>query len=267
MRKIAVLGCGWLGLPLAKSLTKQGFQVSGSTTSEDRLPLLQSAGILPFRIQLSEKNTVGDTNGFLENSEILIIDIPPGLRGKDPENFVGKMRSLVPFIEDSTVKKVLFISSTAVFADGNSVITEDTPPGPLTESGRQLLEAEKLLQNNQNFTTTVLRFAGLIGHDRHPVHFLAGKKDIENPEAPVNLIHQKDCIGIIEAILEKGRWGEIFHGVAPQHPTRRDYYTQKAIRLGLPLPEFDRSKPSLGKTISSEKIMAELGYRFQESIS
>ena len=140
-----------------------------------------------------------------------------------------------------------------------------TIPNPDTESGKQLLEAEKVLQNNSNFTTTVIRFGGLIGEDRHPIKFLAGKENLENPEAPINLIHQLDCIGIIEDVLEKNCFDKIFNAVAPFHPSRKVYYSKKAQELNLPLPKFDESKPSVGKIISSEKVSTVLGYAFQKS--
>ena len=264
--KISILGCGWLGFPLAKSLVEKGFSVKGSTTSENKLSILSTARILPYLISVNENEIVGDFNAFLENSEILIIDIPPKLRGDFSESFVSKIKNLIPLIEKSAVKKVIFVSSTSVYADSNSEITENTQPQPETESGKQLLEAERLLLSNSNFQTTVVRFGGLIGEDRHPIYFLAGRKNIENPDAPINFIHQKDCIGIIEAIISKGIYAEIFNAVTPFHPTRKDYYTQKAIELKLPLPEFDTSKTSVGKLILSEKIENILGYQFKENL-
>lgn len=274
--KISILGCGWLGFPLAKSLVEKGFSVNGSTTSENKLSSLSSAGIIPFLVSLSAVEVSDETKKsiklFLENSEILIIDIPPKLRGGFSDTstalsmtFVSKIKNLIPFIEKSAVKKVIFVSSTSVYADSNSEITENTQPQPETESGKQLLEAERLLLSNSTFQTTVVRFGGLIGEDRHPIYFLAGRKNIENPDAPINFIHQKDCIGIIEAIISKGIYAEIFNAVTPFHPTRKDYYTQKAIELKLPLPEFDTSKPSVGKLILSEKAKNILGYQFKEN--
>jgi nucleoside-diphosphate-sugar epimerase len=59
------------------------------------------------------------------------------------------------------------------------------------------------LQGNSRFKTTILRFGGLIGEDRNPIRFLAGRENLENPDAPINLIHQTDCIGIILRIIEK----------------------------------------------------------------
>lgn len=275
MSQISILGCGWLGLPLAKSLLKKGYSIQGSTTSIEKISVLKSEGIIPFIVSLSAVEVSDETKTsielFLNNSEILIIDIPPKLRGDSKENFVGKIQTLVPFIEKSSIKKVLFISSTSVYSDENLTITEKFKPNPDSESGRQLLAAEKILQSNSYFKTTVVRFGGLIGDDRHPIKFLAGKKNIENPNAPINMIHQEDCIGIIEAILRQAQndnleWNETFNAVAPFHPSRKEYYTQKGIDFGLPLPEFDEKKPSVGKLILSTKIEEVLGYTFKKEL-
>ena len=274
MKQISILGCGWLGLPLAKSLLEKGFSVNGSTTSVEKIAVLENAGIHPFLVSLSAVEVLEETKisieNFLQNSEVLIIDIPPKLRGDSSENFVAKIQNIIPFIEKSLVEKMIFVSSTSVYADDNSIITEETKPNPDTESGKQLLEAEQLLQSNKNFQTTIVRFGGLIGEDRHPIKFLAGRKNIENPEGPINLIHQIDCIGIIEEILKHpetsgqiDKSSEVFNAVAPFHPTRKEYYTQKAIELDLPLPEFDESKTSTGKTILSDKVESILNYKFE----
>ena len=262
MKKISILGCGWLGLPLAKSLVSKGYSVKGSTTSEAKLAVLEFANIQAYSIRLTENEVIGQTDDFLSESEILIIDIPPKLRGDGAENFVTKIATLIPFIAKSTINHVVFISSTSVYADDNTIVTENSQPEPDTESGRQLLASEKLLQTNTNFKTTVIRFGGLIGENRHPIHFLAGRQNLENPEAPINLIHQDDCIGIIEAVIAQNAKGEVFNAAAPYHPSRKDYYTQKAIALGLPLPEFDEGKASIGKLIVAEKIGLMLHYSF-----
>ena len=277
MTQISILGCGWLGLPLAKKLIEEGYSVNGSTTSENKLSTFRDLGINPFLVILSEvegaleNESISKTiTDFLAKSETLIIDIPPKLRGSAASfptplemTFVKKIENLIPFIEKSTVKKVLFVSSTSVYGDENGVITEETEPNPDTESGKQLLLAEALLQNNRNFETTILRFGGLIGEDRQPVKFLAGKENLENAEAPVNLIHQNDCIGVIQEIINQSKWNEVFNAVAPFHPTRSAYYTQKAIDLNLALPKFSSEKSNIKKTISSEKTERVLNYKFK----
>ncbi|TPG36368.1 NAD(P)H-binding protein [Flavobacterium pectinovorum] len=268
MTQISILGCGWLGLPLAKSLiAKKRYSVNGSTTSENKLSILENAGINPFLVKLESESVSKNINSFLAKSEILIIDIPPKLRGNNDDSsrkgFVEKIQNLIPFIEKSTIKKVLFVSSTAVYGNENELITEDTIPNPETESGKQLLLTEAILLKNKNFETTILRFGGLIGEDRHPVKFLAGKENLENPDAPINLIHQNDCITIIEEIINQSKWNEVFNAVAPFHPSRQEYYTQEAKERNLVLPKFSSKKSNIKKTISSAKIENMLSFQFK----
>ena len=276
-KKISILGCGWLGLPLAKSLLSKGYEVKGSTTSESKLEVLKNAGIFPFQIQLEENQIIGTIEDFLNETDVLVIDIPPGLRreiySSNEMTFVNKIKTLIPFIEKSEVQKVVFVSSTSVYGDGFQIveITEETQPNPDTESGKQLVIAETILQSNSYFKTTVIRFGGLLGDDRHPVKFLAGRTNVENPDAPVNMIQREDCIGIIEEILKQVQhdnweWNQTFNAVAPQHPTRKAYYHKKAEIFNLPLPTFAEDSKSKGKIISSKKVETILGYSFQKEI-
>lgn len=257
MNKISILGCGWLGLPLAETLIGKGFFVKGSTTSENKIQALQTKNIQPFLIALEPDAVEGDIEMFLYDAEILIIDIPPRF------HFSRKIAALIPYIKKSGIQKVLLVSSTSVYADDNSNITEAVMPDPKTDKSKQLFDAETMLQNADGFKTTVLRFGGLIDENRHPVKFLAGQQDIDNPEAPINLIHKTDCIGIMVKIIENDLWGETFNAAAPFHPGREQYYTQKAKDLQLELPEFNHSKTSIGKTIDSQKLQDLLGYTFE----
>lgn len=284
---ISILGCGWLGLPLAKTLIENGFSVKGSTTSENKLSLLKENKIQPFLLSLFENKIEGNSKDFLNDSEILIIDIPPRLRRDISISFVDKIKTLVTQIEKSQIKKVLFVSSISVYSDIFPIkeITEETPTNPDTESGKQLVEVEQLLLGNQNFETIILRFGGLIGEDRHPIKFLAGKENVENPDGPINFIHQEDCIGIITAIIEKGlrqvqsdnkendemlkqvqHDNIVFNAVSPQHPKRVEYYHKKAKNMNLALPIFAKNTESKGKIILSTKIETVLSYTFKKEI-
>ena len=262
MTQISILGCGWLGLPLAKSLLQNGFSIKGSTTSFEKISLLESEGIAPFLVRLEEHQISESIADFLANSQILIINIPPKLRGGSTENFVAKITTLLPFIENSTVEKVLFVSSTSVYGEDNEFVSEATVLNPDSEGGRQLAIVENVLQKNTRFQTTILRFGGLISDDRNPVRFLSGRENIENPDTPINLIHQDDCIGIIEKIIALNSWDETYNAVAPFHPTRQEYYTQKATELNLALPKFAALNTIVGKTILNNKVIEVLDYSF-----
>ena len=91
-KQIGVIGCGWLGLPLAEELVKTGYVVSGTTTSKEKLSVLKEKGLQSYLISIFEERIDGPIESFLESVSILIINIPPGLRGKGPkESYVDKL--------------------------------------------------------------------------------------------------------------------------------------------------------------------------------
>lgn len=235
---IGIIGCGWLGLPLAKSLIQDGYQVYGSTTNSLKLPSLEEVGITPYLIILGPDGIRGSIAEFLDRLDVLIINVPPRIRGDNNENYVLKMKFLHDEIGKSSVKKILFISSTSVYGTAEGEVTEDTVPMPVTESGRQLLEVEKIFQKDKTIQTSIIRFGGLIGPKRHPITMLSGKKELSNGNEPVNLIHLDDCIHLIKAVLENNWWDEIFNGVYPDHPLKRDYYSHMADKNSLPRPQY-----------------------------
>jgi len=260
MKEISVLGCGWLGLPLAQKLIDDGFAVNGSTTSEAKMDVLRNAGIAPYQIALSTDAVDGNIAEFL-SSGTLIIDIPPKTA---TGYFPDKIKALLPSIVQSAVKKILFVSSISVYGEAAAVVDENTTPEPDSENGRQLVEAEKLLLENPNFKTTVLRFGGLIGNNRHPVKHLSGKQN-NNTDARVNLIHLDDCIGIIRQIIALEKWGETYNAVSPFHPTRKEYYQKKAADMDLPIPNFTTGGHE-GKIVRSDKIITDLNYLFEKPL-
>jgi nucleoside-diphosphate-sugar epimerase len=260
---ISILGCGWYGLALAKALVSDGIQVKGSTTSEQKLALLADDGIEPYLVNFSADDETYNADFF--NCEVLFIAIPPKARSGAGVEFIPKIKGILNAIRLHHVKKVVFISSTAVYADLNCEVDERTPPLPDTESGKILLEAESLFKNDPAFKTTIIRFVGLIGPGRNPGRFFAGKKNIPNGNAPVNLIHLDDCIGLTKAIIGHDAFGYLFNGCAPDHPVRSAFYTKAAADAGLEKPEFiDELKA--WKIVKSVNIEAILKYRFKASI-
>lgn len=262
MKRISILGSGWLGLPLAIELNQLGYQIKASSRSEARLSQVKEAGISAHVYDIeADQNDVS----FLQ-ADILIINIT--------SKSVDSFKNLIALIENSPIQKVLFISSTSVYQD-----SLDPSSLAITESDQDaliscpLLTIENLFRENPHFDTSIIRFSGLIGYQRHPGRFFAKTqedgsvkcKPIKNPEASVNMIHRDDCIGIIKALLERDIWGEIFNGCSSDHPTRREFYTY-AIKdySGIENIEmnFIESEKKINKVISNEKVKTHLKYHF-----
>ena len=263
--QISVIGCGWLGMPLAKILVEEGFSVNGSTTSKEKLKLLEKFNINPFLVTLNASGISGHYSQFLTGSDTVIINIPPGLRKNPAKNHVAEIKHLIDAIEAHSIKNVLYISSTSVFEDDVNfpIIKANTIPNATSNSAKQLIEIEHMLQANSNFKTTILRFGGLVDTDRHPSKFLSGRANASNPEAPLNLIHKTDCIAIIIAILKKELWDVTLNAAYPKHPAKELYYLNYCKRHNLPLPTYNYTEKSKGKIIDNTTLVQLLNYTFQ----
>jgi len=255
-KTISILGCGWLGYPLAKHLYSEGWQIKGSATSESKLDILKNNNISAFRIDLNNESNDIDSTFF--QSEYLLINIPPG-KLSDPQKHYKHVCQLIKL---SHVKKIIFISSTSVYTNLTGVAYEkDTDD--MADHTNRTLSFERLFQN-LNKKVIILRFAGLIGPGRHPGRFFTAGKTISNPHFPVNLIHLDDCIGLIETILHKGHWGQIYNGCAHTHPSKLEFYGKASIKLGNPFPIINTTSADIDmKIVSNSKARYELGYEFK----
>ncbi|MGY8908610.1 MAG: NAD(P)-binding domain-containing protein [Flavobacteriales bacterium] len=245
MNKISILGCGWLGKPLAISFINEGYTVKGSTTSEEKLELLEMNGIEPYIVDI---NDFEEYDSFL-NSDILIIAIT----SKDVDGF----ESLIAQIQESPIQKVIFISSTSVYGKLNRVLTEEDAVLKLP-----LTEIENLFRENTFFETTIIRFAGLFGDERQPANWFKNGKKIPQPKGFVNMIHKEDCIEIIQEIIAQNCWNETFNACSNHHPTRREFYTLAKVNNDFEVPKFEENEVYEWKIISSKKIQEVLDYTF-----
>lgn len=257
--KIGIIGCGWLGFPLAKLLLNKNYLIKGSSTSKEKLLELKSNKIDPYYIEITEKGIIGDIDSFLDEIDVLIINIPPKIKGLPNENYSKKIQLIANKAEKRLIDKIIFISSTSVYGSNQGKINSSTNPIPSSKNGVEILQSEKIISKNKN--CTIIRFGGLIGNNRHPVHSLTKKNQVLNPKAPINLIHLEDCIRIIYSIILKEVWGKICLGVSPYHPTREDYYNTKCEALGLKRINFVNDT-TINKEVTDSKILKELNYNF-----
>jgi nucleoside-diphosphate-sugar epimerase len=236
-------------------LRGKGFQVLGSTTQSNKFVELERLGINPFLIDLSDetKTIIGD---FFD-TDVLLISIPPKLRSIGAGNYVDQMKRAREMVLKQQVRHVIFISSTAVYPDLNREVFEADadPKSPL-------VEAENIFLEEKTLATTILRFGGLVGPARHPGKFLAGKKDVNGATNPVNIIHQEDCVNIIETIIHQNAWNKTFNASADLHPSKKEFYTQASKLLQLDPPQFSNDIAPY-KIVNSDQLKQKLSFVFQ----
>ncbi|MCH2225035.1 MAG: SAM-dependent methyltransferase, partial [Crocinitomicaceae bacterium] len=259
-QQVSIIGLGWLGEPLAISLIKNGYGVKGTTTSDLKLMKLSRHPIYVGKIKLDEKGIIGDWETIIEGSNTIVLNFPPG---KNKQAYGAIMRHICE--NTPKEKQIIFVSSTSVYGNENKEVSENSNTSPQRRSGIEVLAAEEILRAHFGNNLTVIRMAGLIGPKRHPGRFLAGKKSLKNPSAPVNLIHQQDAVKIIQLVIEKQCFGEIINGCSDEHPERRSFYENAAKALKLPLPLFEESEIQSWKTVSNSKSKELLGMEYEFS--
>lgn len=256
--RISICGAGWIGLPLAKIFTQSGHQVVATKRSEADANSLARFGINGLAMDLySPLDT--HSKSLLFDCDVLVINIPPGRKSFQPEVFYTAMCTLIDDAKGYGVKNLLFVSTSSVYGDVEGRVTESSPLSPSTASGKVHQDIERYVQEVFGEDASVLRLAGLIGDDRHPVKHLAGRKDIANGQQSVNLVHQTDVLEAIQCIVEKRIFGKRLHLCATEHPSRQEYYTWAAQQLSLPEPEFASPGSGKGKQLDCSETLNILG--------
>lgn len=260
MKTVSILGCGWLGEPLAISLKEAGFSVRGSVRDPEKLPALLEKGIEPYLIDISPEVSGEGVEEFF-SSDVLFINFPPERRDDIETYHEKQIANLIEAIPNPREKMVVFASSTSVYPNTNGVVREEDFLRPDKQSGKALLRVERLLMDHPEIDTTVIRFSGLIGYDRAPIKSIRRKKLALNPDCPLNLIHRDDCVGIVRSIIDLDVRNTVLNAVCDEHPTRREYYSCEARKYGIESPLFETESVPEYKIVSNEKLKEALGYR------
>lgn len=262
---VGIIGCGWLGKALAASLVAQGASVLATSSQQCNVEQLNAQGIetqqllLPLNIkQLSQHD--------IFTQQCLVIAITPKFK-QGQNDYAIKIAQVVDAAKlQGIVQRIILLSSTAVYQGLAGLVDENTKLN-LAESNSpekaQILNTAEQAVLNFNRQGSVLRLAGLVGPERHPGKFLLAKRTLKNASAPVNLIHQKDAVGLISSLLMSSSPQGVFNGVSDTHVTKALYYQAAAKSLGLELPTFSLdSLLNSTRIVSGDKAKKELDYSF-----
>ena len=140
-------------------------------------------------------------------------------------------------------------------------MTEKNIEIPVKGNGTILRQTENYIREKFS-NSVILRFGGLIGPDRNPAKYFAGRNNIPGGKNPVNLVHLDDCIDICNVLIEDKFIPGIYNVCSPEHPTRAEFYTHSAEVLQLEKPEFqDNITPY--KIVSPELLVNTFNYAFK----
>ncbi len=182
MKKVAIVGLGWLGMPLAMSLAARGWQVTGSKTTLDGVEAARMSGIESYPLRLEpELVCEADDLDALLDVDALVITLPARRSGPGEDFYLQAMQELVDSALAYRIPRIIFTSSTSVYGDAQGVVKENTPRNPVTASGRTLKELEDWLHNLPGTSVDILRLAGLVG--------LGAIPDVSLPEKPRRMVN------------------------------------------------------------------------------
>ena len=221
---LLLCGCGWLGGYAAEHF-KSDFAITGTTRSESKAVQLASQGIQPLLFGLGQP-----LDALIEaaNNSVVILNIPPGRRNTNLSDFTHSMCELITALfTKASPELVVFVSTTSVYGDSTGMITESSPVAPVTASGKAHVTIEQHLIQTAPQRSYVLRLAGLVGPDRHPVNTLAGRT-LSGANQRVNLIHIADVIQVLDALIQQRPSRHIWHLCSAKHPKRGSYYPAMA---------------------------------------
>jgi len=265
MKKVAIVGLGWLGMPLATALTVRGWQVTGSKTTPDGVEAARRCGIEAFLLELTPE-LLCDAADIepLFNVDALIVTLPASRTAEGGEAYLQAVQNVVDTALVYKVPRIIFTSSTSVYGGSSGIKRENSPLTAETVAGKTLVKLESWLHDLPGTSVDIVRLSGLVGPKRHPGRFLAGKQDVANGSQGVNLVHLDDVVEAITLLLQSPKGGRVYNLSAPKHPTRDTFYPAVTRQLGLQPPQFaPEAVKDSGKLIDGSRICSELGFEYR----
>lgn len=260
--EVSILGCGWLGIPLAMRLKDINYLVRGSVREHNAVVNLSSKRIENDIISIDDTGFIADSSQFWE-CDLLIISLPPGRKSGHVDKFYSIMQHVVDHINKAHIKQVVFLSSTSVYSANGDDVTEESDAEGSTSSGKVLSKVEKLLLQ-QNFDLLIIRLAGLIGPDRLPASFKFKQPPMSHH--PVNLVHRTDVIEALLELIKQPFKKDIFNICAPLHPTKKAFYELASFLQDGPLPQFTHNMSNNNyKIVSTQKLIDTTGFNYKYS--
>lgn len=271
-----IVGCGYVGFPLAAELARRGHDVSGLRRSAETDGALQQAGVTPLQADLTQPDSL---TPLPRDFDWVVNCVASGGGGvaEYRELYLEGMRNLIAWLRPvpahtNRAPRLVYTSSTGVYGQNDgSLVDETSPTEPMTETAKILVETEQLLLaagRAKNFPAMILRAAGIYGPERGYLlkQFLRGEARIEGDgRRTLNMIHRDDLISAIITTLERGQAGAIYNAVDDEPVSQLEFYQWLADKLGRPLPPTSteeaaapRKRGLTNKRISNRKLRSEL---------
>jgi nucleoside-diphosphate-sugar epimerase len=261
-QSVLIVGCGFVGLPLARSFAASGWQTFAVTASESTAANLQGELFRVNAVNIADKT-------HLQRLPLQAIDVvvhcASSGRGGAPAYEAVYLNGTQNLLDHLRPGLLIFTGSTSVYGqtDG-SWVDERSVAEPTRETGKILRKAEDLVLGSGG---SVARLAGLYGPGRCvPLQKLAkGEAVIEGEgERVMNLVHQVDAVSALQILAETHSRG-VFNVVDNEPVPQRDWFVWVCEQLKKPLPpsgphDLTRKRGWTNKRVSNQKLRS-LGWK------
>ena len=260
MRRLLIAGCGYVGTMAADLFHRAGWEVEGWTRSSESATALSDKPYPVSALDVSNKDQVVAVPAV----DFEAIIHCASTRGGDAESYRQVyLRGAQNLLNRFAGSKLLFTSSTSVYAQKKGEwITEESPAEPEHETGKILLEAEKLVLARGG---TIARLSGIYGPGRSALlkKFLNNQAIIDpKKDRFVNQAHRDDVAAAFFLLLDRQLPpGEIYNVVDDKPIQESEFYGWLAERLSRPPPPVAKStakrkRGESNKRVSNAKLRA-----------
>ncbi len=240
LKDVLIVGCGDIGVRVARRLQLGGGKVSGLARSEPSAARLRELGITPLTGNL---DNAASLNALPSSGKLIFYFAPPP--GGGP--FDSRMRNFCQTVEPGKLPvRLVYISTSGVYGDcAGEWVTEETPINPQTSRAQRRADAEATLQEwagKYAVPLVILRVTGIYGPGRLPLARIQQGHPIlrEAESPPTNRIHADDLAAVCVRAAEKAVDGDLFNVSDGQPGTMTQYFNAVSDLLGLPrLPQID----------------------------
>ncbi|HMB49507.1 MAG TPA: SDR family oxidoreductase [Natronoarchaeum rubrum] len=201
--RVAILGCGYVGVELGRQLTAAGHEAIGVRRSDDGVETIEAAGFEAVQADVTDDESLA----AVPDADAVVFAASSGGRGAAAarEVYVDGLRTAIDHFgaREDAPERLVYTSSTGVYGDHDGAfVDESTPIEPTTEKTEVLAEAERLARERaaeRGIDGTVARFSGLYGPDRYRL-----ERYLEGPvtEGYLNMVHREDAAGAVRYLLE-----------------------------------------------------------------
>jgi len=254
--RVAILGCGYVGLELCRQLTGAGHDVVGVRRSEGGVSAIEDAGGTAVRADVTDPNGLSAVPAV----DALVFAASSGGRGAKAARrvYVDGLETVIDHFgaRDDPPDRLVYTSSTGVYGDHDGEwVDETTPLHPTTDKTRVLAEAERVAletAGEAGIDGTVARFAGLYGPDRYRL-----ERYLEGPvtEGYLNMVHRDDAAGSVAFVLTENLVRDGVVLVVDDEPVDKWTFADwLADQCGVPAPPKQTKAERLADDSLSETV-------------